>query len=79
MSRHPYRNSQLSMMNFLQQLYHAIKKLNQVEKAIVMLYMEDRTYEEMEEIPGLNQGSVREPLWQANESLHCFIQRKNNR
>jgi len=46
----------------LQQLYHAIKKLNQVEKAIVMLYMEDRTYEEMEEIPGLNQGSVREPL-----------------
>jgi RNA polymerase sigma-70 factor (ECF subfamily) len=41
------------------ELYRAIEQLNQVEKAIVMLYMEDRSYEEMEEIMGMSQGSLR--------------------
>ena len=36
-----------------QQLISAIEKLNEVEKAIVMLYLEDRSYEEMEEILGI--------------------------
>jgi RNA polymerase sigma factor (sigma-70 family) len=43
----------------LQELYRAIDKLNQLEKAIVMLYMEDRSYEEMEDILGLSQGNLR--------------------
>ena len=38
-----------------QELYRAIEQLTAIEKAIVMLYMEDRTYEEMEEIIGLSQ------------------------
>ena len=41
----------------LQQLYTAIEQLNQVEKAIVMLYMEDRPYDEMEDILGISQGT----------------------
>jgi RNA polymerase sigma factor (sigma-70 family) len=43
----------------LQQLYKAIEQLNEVEKAIVMLYMEDRSYEDMEEILGISQGNLR--------------------
>jgi RNA polymerase sigma-70 factor (ECF subfamily) len=43
----------------LQQLYRAIEQLNAVEKGIVMLYMEDRSYEEMEDILGLSQGNLR--------------------
>ena len=43
----------------LQQLNTAIEKLNQVEKAIVMLYMEDRSYDEMEDILGISQGALR--------------------
>ena len=40
-------------------LYKAIAQLNEVEKAIVMLYMEEKNYEEMEEILGINQGNLR--------------------
>jgi len=43
----------------LQQLYMAIDKLNEIEKAIVMLYLEDRSYEEMEDILGMSQGALR--------------------
>jgi RNA polymerase sigma-70 factor (ECF subfamily) len=53
----------------LQQLYGAIEQLNAVEKAIVMLYMEDRPYEEMEEIIGLSQGNLRVKMNRIKEKL----------
>ena len=43
----------------LQLMYSAISELNSIDKAIVMLYMEDRSYEEMEDILGMSQGSLR--------------------
>ena len=43
----------------LKELYSAINLLNEIEKAIVMLYLEDRSYEEMEEILGMSQGNLR--------------------
>ena len=36
----------------LRQMYAAISRLSEVEKALVMLYLEDKSYEEMEEIMG---------------------------
>ena len=53
----------------LQQLYTAIEQLGQVEKAIVMLYMEDRPYEEMEEILGISQGNLRVKMNRLKEKL----------
>lgn len=53
----------------LQQLYYAIEQLNAVEKAIVMLYMEDRSYEEMEDILGLSQGNLRVKMNRIKEKL----------
>ncbi len=53
----------------LQQMYQAIEQLNAVEKAIVMLYMEDRTYLEMEEILGLGQGNLRVKMNRIKEKL----------
>jgi len=53
----------------LVQLHQAIGQLNQVEKAIVMLYMEDKTYEEMEEIMGMNQGNLRVKMNRVKEKL----------
>lgn len=53
----------------LKELYAANEKLNQVEKAIVMLYMEDKTYEEMEEILGINQGSLRVKMSRIKEKI----------
>jgi RNA polymerase sigma factor (sigma-70 family) len=53
----------------LQQLYRAIEQLNDVEKAIVMLYMEDRSYEEMEEILGISQGTLRVKMNRIKDKL----------
>jgi RNA polymerase sigma-70 factor (ECF subfamily) len=50
-------------------MYQAIEQLNAVEKAIVMLYMEDRTYLEMEEILGLSQGNLRVKMNRIKEKL----------
>ena len=53
----------------LQLLYKAIEQLNDVEKAIVMLYMEERTYQEMEEILGISQGNLRVKMNRIKERL----------
>lgn len=42
----------------LQTLYDAIKQLNKVEKALVVLYLEDRSYREMAEIMGISENYV---------------------
>ena len=60
----------------LQQLMTAIEKLNEVERAIVMLYMEDRNYEEMEEILGINQGALRVKMSRIKDKLRQLT--KNN-
>ena len=60
----------------LQQMYMAIELLNQVEKAIVMLYMEDRSYEDMEEILGISQGNLRVKMNRIKEKLSKLT--KNN-
>ena len=53
----------------LKVLHKAIEQLNQVEKAIVMLYMEDKTYEEMEDIMGISQGNLRVKMNRIKEKL----------
>lgn len=53
----------------LQQLYKAIERLNEVEKAIVMLFMEDHSYEEMEEILGMTQGNLRVKMNRIKDKL----------
>lgn len=54
------------------QLYTAIEQLNEVEKAIVMLYMEERSYEEMEEILGISQGNLRVKMNRIKDKLRQF-------
>jgi RNA polymerase sigma factor (sigma-70 family) len=53
----------------LRQLHRAINQLNQVEKAIVMLYMENKAYDEMEDILGINQGNLRVKMNRIKEKL----------
>ncbi|MBE7170648.1 MAG: sigma-70 family RNA polymerase sigma factor [Williamsia sp.] len=61
----------------LKQLYEAIRRLNEVEKAIVMLYMEDRSYEEMEAILGLSQGNLRVKMNRIKEKLRQLTKEIN--
>lgn len=60
----------------LQQLYAAIEKLNQIEKAIVMLYLEDQSYEEMQAILGINEGTLRVKMTRIKDKLRQLT--KNN-
>lgn len=53
----------------LQQLYKAISNLAEIERAIVMLYLEDKSYEEMEEILGINQNNLRVKMNRIKEKL----------
>ncbi|HVG41135.1 MAG TPA: sigma-70 family RNA polymerase sigma factor [Chitinophagaceae bacterium] len=62
-------NSSSAAEDRLGELYKAIEQLNQVEKAIVMLYMEERTYDEMEEILGITQGNLRVKMNRIKEKL----------
>ena len=62
-SRHIEKEEQLA------QLQQAIQRVNEIEKAIVMLYMEDRSYEEMEEVLGINSGTLRVKMNRIKEKL----------
>jgi len=53
----------------LQQLYKAISHLTEIEKAIVMLYLEDKSYDEMEDILGINQNNLRVKMNRIKEKL----------
>ena len=55
--------------NGLQKLYLAIEQLNDVEKAIVMLYMEERSYNDMEDILGISQGNLRVKMNRIKDKL----------
>lgn len=53
----------------LKELYRAIEQLNQIDKAIVMLYLEEKTYEEMEEIMGISNSTLRVKMARIKEKL----------
>jgi len=53
----------------LQQLYSAIRQLSEVERALMMLYLEDKSYDEMEDILGINQNNLRVKMNRIKEKL----------
>lgn len=53
----------------LQQMYEAIRELSEVERALVMLYLEDKSYDEMEDILGINQNNLRVKMNRVKEKL----------
>lgn len=57
----------------LEGLYLAIGQLNEIEKAIVMLYLENKQYDEMEEILGINQGNLRVKMTRIKDKLKKLI------
>ena len=55
-------------------LYNLISRLSQIEKSLILLYLEDKSYEEIAEITGLTQTNVATRLSRIKEKL-----RKMNR
>ena len=50
-------------------LYNAISRLPEIEKAIVMLYLENKSYEEMKEILGINTNNLRVKMNRIKDKL----------
>ena len=50
-------------------LYAAIRQLTEIDKAIVMLYFENKSYEEMEDILGISANNLRVKMNRIKEKL----------
>jgi RNA polymerase sigma-70 factor (ECF subfamily) len=55
-----------------EQLYLAIQQLNDIEKSIVMLYLEDKSYDEMEDILGISNATLRVKMNRIKEKLRTL-------
>jgi len=53
----------------LRLMHKAIANLTSVEKAVIVLYLEDKTYEEMEDILGISQGNLRVKINRIKDKL----------
>ena len=58
----------------LARLYDAIAQLNEVEKALVTLFLEDFSYDEMAEVLGLNASNVGVMLHRSKKKLLTLMQ-----
>lgn len=59
-----------------EQLYLAIQQLNDIEKSIVMLYLEDKSYDEMEDILGISNATLRVKMNRIKEKLRTLTNNK---
>ena len=55
------------------QLYRAIARLSEVDKAFILLYLEDRPYDEMADILGITQNNVRVKMHRVQEKLRSLL------
>lgn len=60
----------------LQKMYKAIHELSNVEKALIMMYLEDKPYKEIGEILGITEGNARVKMNRAKNNLKTKISTK---
>lgn len=68
-----YEEQDVEKNERLQLMHEAINNLTDVEKAIIILYLEDKNYEEMEDILGMSQGNLRVKMNRIKEKLRKNI------
>ena len=61
----------------IQQMHLAIAQLSEIEKAIVMLYFEEKDNEEIAEIVGITQNNVRVKMTRIREKLRTHVTRQS--
>ncbi len=57
----------------LKKMYKAIYELSHVEKALIMMYLEDKSYREIGEILGITEGNARVKMNRAKNNLKTKI------
>lgn len=59
----------------IKELYSLISRLNGIEKAIVLLYIEEKSYEEIAQIMGISKSNVAIKLFRIKEKLRLMSQK----
>ena len=59
----------------IQAMYDAIHQLSDVEKALIMMYLDDKPYREISEILGITEGNARVKMNRAKEKLKTLIKK----
>jgi RNA polymerase sigma-70 factor (ECF subfamily) len=67
------RNEEQEIEQKIKKLYRAIHQLNQVEKAVIFLYLEKCAYREIAEITGLTEKNVSVILVRSKEKLRTIL------
>ncbi|MFC1731085.1 RNA polymerase sigma factor [candidate division KSB1 bacterium] len=62
----------------VKQLYYHISKLNDLDKAIIFLYLEKCSYEEISEITGMNKKNISVRLVRIREKLRKMFNNKSS-
>lgn len=57
----------------LQTMYNAIHLLSDVEKALIMMFLDNKTYREISEILGITEGNARVKMNRAKDKLKSMI------
>ena len=57
----------------LEQLYKAVRKLPDVERALVLLYLDDCSYKEMEQVMGIIEPTLRVKMNRIKEKLRQLL------
>lgn len=60
----------------LNYLYEAIKQLSEVDRAVILLYLEEKSYQEIAEIIGTNQNNIGVRITRIKERLKKIIKWK---
>jgi RNA polymerase sigma factor (sigma-70 family) len=63
----------------VEELYAAISSLNKLNKAIILLFLDDLSYEEIASVTGLTKSNVSVRLVRIKKELENILRTKNNR
>jgi len=67
-------NSQFFEERSLNQLYTAIKKLSEIDRAVILLYLEEKSYQEIAEIIGTKPNNIGVRISRIKERLNKLIE-----
>ncbi len=63
---------------YLNLLHEAINQLTGIEKSIILLYLEDKPYEDISEITGISQNYVRVKMNRIKKKLEYFVKSRES-
>jgi RNA polymerase sigma-70 factor (ECF subfamily) len=71
-------NSQPFADESLNQLYDAIKRLSEVDRGVILLYLEEKSYQEIADITGTNSNNIGVRINRIKERLKKLLDGKVN-